>query len=310
MEDVVAVVGATGAVGREILRTLERREFTSEKVLAFASERSTGVVLPFRGAPLEVQRLLPDSFRGVTVALFSAGPLVARELAPVAAAAGALVIDTSNAWRMDPDVPLVVPEVNPHALMHKPRRIIASPDCSTIQMAVALEPLHREARIRHIVVTTLCAIAEDGHAAIRDVQGDLTPARLNVSGETPVDADGWSARERNLVEETRKVLAEKELAVSPSSARVPVVTGHSQIVHVQFHSPMNARRARELLARAPGVELVESPHALDAASTDSVQVGRIRDDLALPNALDLWVVADNLRKGAALNAVQIAELVV
>jgi aspartate-semialdehyde dehydrogenase len=325
MEDVVAVVGATGAVGREILRTLERRGFTAEKVLAFASERSAGVTLPFRGAALEVQRLAPDSFEGVTVALFSAGPMVGRELAPVAARSGAVVIDSSSAWRMDPEVPLVVPEVNPQAVMHRPKGIIANPSSGAIQMVVALKPLHDEAKIKRIVVSTYQAASAKGHLAVKELDAQLAalaagrtpeaqvfPAQLamNLLNDWKPGADGYSEEELTLVHETRKLLAEKDLAVTPTCVRVPVAIGHGESIHVEFHSPLNARRARELLARAPGIEQVEEPQPVDAANTDSVYVGRIRDDLSVPNALNLWVVADNLRKGAALNAVQIAELVV
>jgi aspartate-semialdehyde dehydrogenase len=325
MEDVVAVVGATGAVGREILRTLERRGFTAEKVLVFASERSAGATLPFRGSTLEVQRLKPDSFEGVTVALFSAGPMVGREFAPIAARAGAVVIDSSSAWRMDPEVPLVVPEVNPQAVMHRPKGIIANPSALAIQMVVALKPLHDEAKIKHVVVSTYQAASAKGQAALKELEAQLAavatgrtpeakvfPAQLamNLLNDDKPGADGYSEEELTLVYETRKLLAEKDLAVTPTCVRVPVAIGHGESIHVEFHSPLNARRARELLSRAPGIELVAEPQPIEAANTDSVYVGRIRDDLSVPNALNLWVVADNLRKGAALNAVQIAELVV
>lgn len=333
MDDVVAVVGATGAVGREMLRTLERRGFTAAKVLALASERSAGASLPFRGEMLRVERLTPESFRGVTVALFSAGAMIGREFGPIAAKAGAIVIDNSNAWRMDPEVPLVVPEVNPQAVMHRPKGIIANPNCTTIQMVVALKPLHDEAKIKHVVVSTYQATSGKGRSAVKELEEQLAaiaagrvpearvfPAQIamNVQSDWKAGADGYSEEELTLIHETRKILAEKDLAVTPTCVRVPVVTGHSESLHVQFHSPLNAQRARELLSRAPGIELVDSdeyvpgkePQPIDAANTDPVYVGRIREDLSVPNALNFWVVADNLRKGSALNAVQIAELVV
>ncbi len=332
MEHVVAVVGATGAVGREMLRTLERRGFSTERVIALASERSAGKKLPFRGATLEVLRLEPKAFDGVTVALFSAGATVSREFAPIAANAGAVVIDNSSAWRMDPEVPLVVPEVNPQAVMHRPKGIIANPNCSTIQLVVALKPLHDAARIKHIVVSTYQATSGKGQAAVeelraqiaaiaagREPEHEIFPAQMamNVLSDWKPGENGYSEEELKLVNETRKIMGDKDIGVTPTCVRVPVVLSHSESVHVQFHSPMNAQRARELLADAPGVELCDDgtyvagqePQPIRAANTDPVYVGRIRDDLAVPGALNLWIVADNLRKGAALNAVQIAELI-
>jgi aspartate-semialdehyde dehydrogenase len=333
MDNVVAVVGATGAVGREMLRTLERRGFSTEKVLALASERSAGATLPFRGGTLTVERLEPKSFQGVTVALFSAGATIAREFGPIAAAAGAVVIDNSSAWRMDPEVPLVVPEVNPQAVMHRKKGIIANPNCSTIQMVVALKPLHDEARVKHIVVSTYQATSGKGHAAVEELRTQISAIAagkepeakvfpkqmaMNVLSDWKPGTDGYSEEELKMVNETRKIMGDKDILVTPTCVRVPVATAHSESIHVQFHSPLNAKRARELLANAPGVELVDDgeyapgkePQPLYAANTDPVYVGRIRDDLGVPGALNLWVVSDNLRKGAALNAVQIAELVV
>ncbi len=327
---VVAVVGATGAVGREMLRTLERRSFPAERVLALASERSRGKKLPFYGKELTVEMLEPSSFRGVDIALFSAGAGTSREFAPIAAEAGCVVIDNSSAWRMDPDVPLVVPEVNPGAIAERKKGIIANPNCSTIQMVVALKPLHDVARIKHIVVSTYQATSGKGHAAaeelraqIRDVaSGKLptpqvfpAPIALNVISDWKAGKDGYSEEELKMVNETRKIMGDASIGVSPTCVRVPVITGHSESVHVQFHEPLSAARARELLRVAPGVELVDGdyrpggePQPLRAADTDPVYVGRVRDDLAVPGSLNLWIVADNLRKGAALNAVQIAEL--
>lgn len=332
MSMVVAVVGATGVVGREMLRTLERREFDAERVVALASPRSAGKKLPFRGGELTVEALGPKSFEDVKIALFSAGAAASREFAPIAAASGAVVIDNSSAWRMDPEVPLVVPEVNPQAVMARKKGIIANPNCSTIQMVVALKPLHDEARVKHIVVSTYQATSGKGHAAVEELEAQLHelaqgkpatvkvfPAQmaLNVLCDWKAGPDGYSEEELKMVNETRKIMGDESIGVTPTCIRVPVVTGHSESVHVQFHKPLTAARARALLEHAPGVELVgdaeyqpgKEPQPLFAANTDPVYVGRVRDDLAVPGAINMWVVSDNLRKGAALNAVQIAELI-
>jgi aspartate-semialdehyde dehydrogenase len=332
MSMVVAVVGATGAVGREMLRTLERREFPADRVVALASARSAGQKLPFRGGELVVEELTPKSFEGVKIALFSAGASVSREYGPIAAAAGAVVIDNSSAWRMDDEVPLVVPEVNPQAVMHRRKGIVANPNCSTIQLVVALKPLHDEARIRHIVVSTYQATSGKGHAAVEELGAQLSAVvagkhpeskvfpgqmAMNVLSDWRAGQDGYSEEELKMVNETRKIMGDAEIGVTPTCVRVPVVTGHSEAVFVRFERPLTAARARELLAKAPGIVLVgdgeyapgKEPQPLHAANTDPVYVGRVRDDLAVPGALNLWVVADNLRKGAALNAVQIAELI-
>ncbi len=329
MSYVVAVVGATGAVGREMLRTLERRRVPVSRLVALASPRSAGKKLPFAGGEVEVVAMSDDAFRGVQIALFSAGASASRELAPKAAAAGACVIDNSSAWRMDDGCPLVVPEVNLDAARVRPKGIIANPNCSTIQMVVALKPLHDAARLRHIVVSTYQATSGKGHAAVEELWAQT---RALAAGEKPVasvfpgqiamnvicdwkDGDGsYSEEELKMVHETRKILGDATIGVSPTTVRVPVVDGHSEAVHAQFHRPMTAAEAKRLLASAPGVTLVDVPYGpgrhpqpIDAAGKDDVFVGRVRDDLAVPGALNLWIVADNLRKGAALNAVQIAE---
>lgn len=329
MTKVVAVVGATGVVGREMLRTLEAREFPSTRVVALASARSVGQKLPFRGGSIEVRLAEPAAFEGVDIALFSAGASASRELAPAAAARGAVVIDNSSAWRMDPEVPLVVPEVNMQAAANRPKGIIANPNCSTIQMVVALKPLHDAARIKHIVVSTYQAASGKGHAAVQELEeqvrqaarGEKLAARIfpgtlamNLLMDWKAGEGDYSEEELKMVHETRKIMGDDSIGVSPTTVRVPVVTGHSESVHVQFHRPMTAAEAKELLAGAPGVVLMAEPYApgrhpqpLDSVGTDHVFVGRVRDDLAVPGAINLWVVADNLRKGAALNAVQIAE---
>lgn len=329
MSFVVAVVGATGAVGREMLKTLEQRRFPAKRVVALASPRSAGMKLPYAGGALDVVAVSKEAFAGVEIALFSAGASASREWAPVAAAAGATVIDNSSAWRMDPACPLVVPEVNLAAGLHRPKGIIANPNCSTIQMVVALKPLHDAARIKHIVVSTYQATSGKGHAAVEELYAQT---RQIAAGE-PVthkvfpgqmamnllsdwkDGDGsYSEEELKMVHETRKIMGDDAIGVSPTTVRVPVANAHSESVHVQFHRPMTSGEAKQLLAKAPGVTLVDVPYApgnspqpIDAAGKDDVFVGRVRDDLAVPGALNLWVVSDNLRKGAALNAVQIAE---
>ncbi|AKU96295.1 Aspartate-semialdehyde dehydrogenase [Labilithrix luteola] len=326
---VVAVVGATGAVGREMLRTLEQRNFPVSRLVALASKRSAGQVLPYGKSEIVVTELGPQSFEGVHFALFSAGASVAREYGPIAAKAGAIVIDNSSAWRMDPEVPLVVPEVNMAAAQHRPKGIIANPNCSTIQMVVALKPLHDAKRIKHIVVSTYQATSGKGHAAVEDllaqaravldgkpVEATVFPGQMafNVMSDwKPGDAD-YSEEEWKMVHETRKIMGDDSIGVSPTTVRVPVVNGHSESVHVQFHEPITAEEAKRLLRNADGVVLADEPYTpgkhptpAAASGTDPVYVGRIRDDVAVKGALNLWVVADNLRKGAALNAVQIAE---
>jgi aspartate-semialdehyde dehydrogenase len=328
----VAVVGATGAVGREMLRTLERRNFPAKRVVALASERSAGKKLDFNGKTLTVEKLGPESFAGIDIALFSAGASTSKEFAPIAAAAGAVVVDNSSAWRMDPDVPLVVPEVNPGALAARKKGIIANPNCSTIQMVVALKPLHDVARIKHIVVSTYQATSGKGHAAVEELKQQIAeigqgkaptikifPAQIamNVLSDWKPGTDGYSEEELKMVHETKKIMGDDSIGVTPTCVRVPVVSGHSESVHVTFQQPLSAARARDLLRSAPGVKLVEGeyrpggePQPIQAADTDPVYVGRVRDDLAVPGALNLWIVSDNLRKGAALNAVQIAELLI
>ncbi len=329
MSLVVAVVGATGAVGREMLRVLEQRKFPVKRVVALASKRSAGQTLPFAGGHVTIEELTPQSFAGVQVALFSAGASVSREFGPIAAAAGAVVVDNSSAWRMDPDVPLVVPEVNMAAAAHRPKGIIANPNCATIQMVVALKPLHDAARLKHIVVSTYQATSGKGHAAAEEL---LAQTRLALAGQKPEakvfpgtiafnvlcdwkpGENDYSEEETKIIHETRKIMGEPTLGVSPTTVRVPVHTGHSESIHAQFHRPIHADEAKRLLAKAPGVVLFDGaygpgkhPQPIMAAGTDPVYVGRVRDDSAIPGALNLFVVSDNLRKGAALNAVQVAE---
>ncbi len=325
----VAVVGATGAVGREMLLTLERRRFPVKKLVALSSARSAGSKLPFAGGEVTVEELVPGSFAGVDIALFSAGAAVAREYGPIAAHAGAVVIDNSSAWRMDPEVPLVVPEVNMAAAKNRPKGIIANPNCSTIQMVVALKPLHDAARIKHIIVSTYQATSGKGQAAVEDllqqsraaldgktVTPSVFPAQIafNVLCDWKAGEGDYSEEEWKMVHETHKIMGDDSIGVSPTTVRVPVVNGHSESIHVQFHRPMKADEAKSLLRGADGVVLMEEAYAPGkhpqpalTSGTDAVYVGRVRDDIAVPGALNMFVVADNLRKGAALNAVQIAE---
>jgi aspartate-semialdehyde dehydrogenase len=278
-----------------------------------------------------VEALTPRSLQGIEFALFSAGATVSREMAPVAAAAGAVVIDNSSAWRMDPGVPLVVPEVNMEAAARRPRGIIANPNCATIQLVVALKPLHDAARIRHVVVSTYQATSGKGHAAVEEL---LAQTRTALEGRKPEarvfpgtiafnalcdwkpGEDDYSEEETKIIQETRKILGDESMGISPTTVRIPVVNGHCESVHVQFERPMRADEAKRLLRGAPGVVLMDDayapgkhPQPLHASGTDPVYVGRVRDDPAVPGALNLFIVSDNLRKGAALNAVQIAERV-
>jgi aspartate-semialdehyde dehydrogenase len=312
-----------------MLKVLEQRRFPVKRIVALASKRSAGQKLTFAGSEVVVEELRPEAFAGVRFALFSAGASVSREMGPAAAAAGAIVIDNSSAWRMDPECPLVVPEVNMDAAADRPKGIIANPNCSTIQMVVALKPLHDAARLKTIVVSTYQATSGKGHAAVEEL---LAQSRAILDGRAPeakvfpgtmafnvlcdwkAGQDDYSEEEWKMVHETRKILGDASIGVSPTTVRVPVVGGHSESVHAQFHRPMTAREAKDLLRNAPGVVLMEDayapgkhPQPLLAAGTDPVYVGRVRDDLAVPGAVNLFVVSDNLRKGAALNAVQIAE---
>lgn len=329
---VVAVVGATGLVGREMLRTLEARAFPAERVVALASKRSAGSQLTYRGRGVTVREATGMAFEGIDIALFSAGAAASRELAPEAAKRGAVVIDNSSAWRMDPEVPLVVPEVNPEAAAARPKGIIANPNCSTIQMVVVLHPIQRLSRLRHVVVSTYQAASGKGHAAVEELRAQekqlasgqaLTwsvfpgPLAQNLIMDWKAGTDGYSEEELKLVFETRKILGDPDVGVSPTCVRVPVVTGHSEALHIQCREPIDAADVKRVLASAPGVVIEDHgyspgahPQPMRAAGTDPVYVGRIRNDTAVTGAVNLWCVADNLRKGAALNAVQIAELLV
>ncbi|RMH50266.1 MAG: aspartate-semialdehyde dehydrogenase [Zetaproteobacteria bacterium] len=329
----VAVVGATGAVGRAMLEILHNRRFPVRELIPLASSRSAGSIVEFGREELLVGDLADFDPAGCDLALFSAGGDTSREHAPRFAEAGCFVIDNSSAWRMDPEVALVVPEVNPHALETARRnRIIANPNCSTIQMVVALAPLHRAAEIRRIVVATYQAVSGAGNRAIEELASqtrnllcgteaevEVLPARIAFNVIPQIDRfldDGYTKEEHKMMEETRKILECDTIGVSATTVRVPVFYGHSEAVNVEFARSMDADRARDLLAEADGVCVVDDPAgedypmASEAGGTDPVWVGRIRNDASRPNTIDMWIVADNIRKGAALNAVQIAELLV
>ena len=327
----VAVVGATGAVGAEMLATLEARTFPIARLLPFASSKSAGGHVRFRGAEVNVHVLTKDSFRGVDVALFSAGTDVSKEYAPIAAKAGAVVIDNSSAWRMDPRVPLVVPEVNPHDLENH-QGMIANPNCSTIQMVVALKPLHDHGTITRVVVSTYQSVSGTGKEAMDelaeqcrrlmnfdDVHPTVYPHQIAFNCVPHVDdflPSGSTREEMKMVNETRKILGDPSMGISATTVRVPVFIGHAESINVETKKKVSVQEARAIFSTAPGVQLYDDPSRrvypmpIDAVGTDAVFVGRIREDESIPNGLNLWVVADNLRKGAALNAVQIAEAVV
>ena len=325
----VAVVGATGAVGRAMRSILAERNFPVKELVALATAKSAGLKLDYKGQEVTVQELTEDSFKGIDLALFSAGGGTSLKFAPIAAASGCVVVDNSSAWRMDPTVPLVVPEVNADDVnWHK--GIIANPNCSTIQMVVMMKPLHDEAQIQRVVVSTYQAVSGTGNKAIVElldqtpkvmagepVQPAVYPHQIAFNCLPHIDVfleDGYTKEERKMVDETKKIMGDDSIAVSATCVRVPVQNSHSESVNLQFARPLSVERARELLAAAPGVTLMDDPAnkvypmPILASGKDDTYVGRIRLDPTAPNAMNFWVVADNLRKGAALNAVQIAEL--
>ncbi|HHI98086.1 MAG TPA: aspartate-semialdehyde dehydrogenase [Thermodesulfatator atlanticus] len=329
----VAVVGATGAVGRMMIQVLEERNFPVKNLRLFASERSRGVKIPFRGEDIEVEVLSEQkNFSGIEIALFSAGASRSLEYAPKFAQDGAVVIDNSSAWRMDPEVPLVVPEVNPHAVADfRKKGIIANPNCSTIQMVVALKPLYDYSRIKRIVVATYQAVSGAGQKAIQELieqtqawcrgetlpEAKVFPHQIAFNCLPHIDVfldNGYTKEEMKMVNETKKIMEDENIGVTATTVRVPVFYGHAEAVNVETEKKITAQKARELLASFPGVVVVDEPAEkkyplpVEIAGRDEVFVGRIREDESIENGLNLWVVADNLRKGAATNAVQIAEI--
>ena len=327
----VAVVGATGLVGQEFIKVLEQRNFPMASILLLASDRSAGKKLFLNHNEVEVKETTPESFKKIDIALFSAGAESSRYFSPIAANSGAVVIDNSSAFRMDPRVPLVVPEINPEDI-NRHKGIIANPNCSTIQMVMALYPLHKVNPIKRIITDTYQAVSGTGSVAVEELtiqakqvlEGQTTiphvyPHQIafNILPEIDVFLDnGYTKEEWKMVEETRKIMHAEGIAISATCVRVPVFTGHSVAIHAEFSQPMSPDEARRILAQAPGVKLLDDtaislyPQPWSAAGTDEVFVGRIRRDVSHPNGLVMWVVADNLRKGAALNAVQIAEEIV
>lgn len=326
----VAVVGVTGAVGNEMLKTLEQRDFPIQELIPLASEKSAGKELLFQGNPYHVKTLTSDSFKDVDYALFSAGGAISKEFAPIAAKAGAVVIDNTSAFRMDPDVPLVVPEVNAEAAKKHPKGIIANPNCSTIQMLVALDPLRKIAPLKRVVVSTYQSVSGAGARAIEELtQQAVAWATGNHEPDPHIFPhsmlfeclpqiggfldNGFTDEEMKMINETQKIFDDPNLAICATTIRVPVLNSHSESINVEFEKAISVEQARDALKEAPGVELTDEPHkglyplAKKAAGKDAVFVGRIRKDPSVQHGLALWVVADNLRKGAALNAVQIAE---
>ncbi|MCD7098669.1 aspartate-semialdehyde dehydrogenase [Stenotrophomonas sp. MMGLT7] len=328
----VAVVGATGAVGETMLSILAERDFPVATLHALASERSAGGEVAFKDQQVQVQDLATFDPAGVDIALFSAGGGVSKEYAPKFAAAGAVVIDNSSAFRYDDDVPLVVSEVNPEQVANRPRGIIANPNCSTMQMLVALAPLHRAYGIERINVATYQSVSGGGRSAMEEL-GRQTGQLLNFQEIEPqrfpvqiafnliphIDEfldNGYTKEEMKLVWETRKILGDDAIQVNPTAVRVPVFYGHSEAVNIETKKKVTPAQARELLESAPGVVVVDAHEAggyptpvTHASGNDAVYVGRIREDFSHPHGLNLWIVSDNIRKGAALNAVQLAELV-
>jgi len=329
----VAVVGATGAVGEQMREVLEERVFPVGELRLLASERSAGQLLEFRGKQTRVEVLREDSFKGIDIALFSAGGSVSARFAPVAVSAGAVVVDNTGYFRMQPDIPLVVPEVNAQEIArYKNRGIIANPNCSTIQMVVALKPIHDAARIKRVVVSTYQSVSGAGRMAMeeltqqvsalfsgREIKKQKFPHQIAFNCIPHIDVfleGGYTKEEMKIIDETRKILGEPSLGVTVTSVRVPVFCGHSESVNIETEKKLTAKDVKAILREAPGILLCDEPEkniypmAIDAVGMDAILVGRVREDQSVANGINLWIVADNLRKGAALNAVQIAEILI
>lgn len=326
----VAIAGATGAVGGAMLDVLARRNFPIKELRLLASKRSVGKKLTFKGEEIEVQLLSKDSFQDIDIALFSAGATRSLDFAPAAAAAGAVVIDNSSAYRMDPEVPLVIPEVNPHAISQYRRHgIIANPNCSTIQMLVALKPILDKVGIKRLVISTYQAVSGTGAKAIeeldqqvkayaegKEMKASVYPHQIAFNCLPHIDSfldNGYTKEEMKMVNETRKIFEDDTIGITATTVRVPVYYGHSESVNVETKDKISAAEVKELLATAPGIKVVDDPEqalyplATDCAGQFETLVGRIREDESIANGINLWVVSDNILKGAALNAVQIAE---
>lgn len=334
-EYVVAVVGATGAVGRMMVSVLEERNFPVKELRLFASPKSKGIKIPFKGEEIAVEVLEEaESFKGIDIALFSAGGSRSLEYAPLFARDGAVVIDNSSAWRMNPEVPLVVPEVNPQAIAQfKNKGIIANPNCSTIQMVVALKPIHDVAKIKRVVVATYQSVSGAGQKAIDELMsqvkawcsGDLMPPPKNLPQIIAFNCiphidvflpNRYTKEEMKMVEETKKIMEDPNIKVTATTVRVPVFYGHAEAVNIEMEKKLSPEEAIEILRKAQGVVVLDDPEnklyplQINVAGRDEVFVGRIREDFSVEAGLNMWIVADNLRKGAATNAVQIAELLI
>lgn len=330
----VAIAGATGAVGRTFIEILEERNFPVKNIKYLASSRSAGTYLEWKGEDVMVEELKEDSFEGIDIALFSAGGGTSTKFAPFAAKSGAVVVDNSSAWRMDDEVPLVVPEINPEDVaQYTNKGIIANPNCSTIQMVVPLKPIHDKAKIKRIVVSTYQATSGAGQSAMNELH-DQTVSILNGRGPTEpkkfphqiafnaipridvVFDDGYTKEEVKMVNETKKIMHDNSIEVTATCVRIPVFYGHSESVNIETEKNISPDEVRELLSNAPGIVVQDEPKkdiyplAIESAGTDPVYVGRIRKDFSIPNGINMWVVADNIRKGAALNAIQIAEVLI
>jgi aspartate-semialdehyde dehydrogenase len=328
---IVAVVGATGAVGNEMIAILEGRDFPVGTLRLFASERSDGKIMKFRDTDVSVETLNENCFKGIDIALFSAGAERSRIWAPIAVKSGCVVVDNSSQWRMDPEVPLVVPEINPDDLKwHK--GIIANPNCSTIQMVVVLKPIHDAAKIKRVVVTTFQSVSGTGQKAVdellkqttdllnfKEIKCNVYPHQIAFNVLPHIDKfldNDYTKEEMKMVNETWKIIGDNSIRVTATTVRVPVFRGHSESVNIETEKKLTANEVRAILSEAPGVVVFDAPHKnvyplpVSIAGTDETYVGRIREDESIENGINLWVVADNLRKGAALNAVQIAEKLV
>jgi aspartate-semialdehyde dehydrogenase len=322
----VAVVGATGLVGTKMLQVLKERNFPVTELIPVASEKSVGKQVEFNGRKYSVVSLDDAIAANPSLALFSAGGATSLEWAPKFAAAGITVIDNSSAWRMDPSKKLVVPEVNAHVL-NREDKVIANPNCSTIQMVVALNPLHKKYRIKRIVVSTYQSVTGTGVKAVTQLMNERSGIRGEMAYKYPIDlnvipqidvflANGYTKEEMKMVNETRKIMCDDSIRVTSTTVRVPVLGGHSEAVNVEFENEFSLEEVRELLRNAPGVVVIDDPATaqypmpMDAQEKDEVFVGRLRRDETQPHTLNLWVVSDNLRKGAATNAVQIAEYLI
>ncbi len=329
----IAVAGATGMVGQEFLKILEERDFPVGRLTLLASKKSVGKTLDFKGEELSVTDLHGESFEEVDIGLFSPGASVSAVYAPKAAAAGCIVIDNTSQFRMDPEVPLVVPEVNPEAIpLYRAKNIIANPNCSTIQLVVALKPLHDRFGIKRVVVSTYQAVSGAGREAMDELSAEvrglfnMQPVKQNIFPHQiafnclpHIDLflpDGSTKEERKMVDETKKILGDDNIRVTATTVRVPVFVGHSEAVNIEMEKEASPEEVREVLEGAPGVVVADDPSknlyptAVDASERDEVFVGRIRRDPTVDHGVNIWVVSDNLRKGAALNAVQIAEILV